>query len=202
VPPPEVDVAPLGETPPPVGPVAPPLEPEPVAPEPVEPDPVEPDPVEPDPLPALEDPPPVPEDADGVPELAPDEAAAEDEPPVEAPELVVVEVEVVLALVVAVVGGAAIVAVGTVSGGAPEVSVVAEPPPQAPRPAQTARPAATAAIRRSGPSGTAGGRVTTAASDVERLHAPTTVGAVVEVPLAVLIAPVAEAQVLDRPRQL
>jgi hypothetical protein len=109
---------------------------------------------------------------------------------------------VVDALVVPVDAGAAIGAVGTVNGGAPDVSVAAEPLPQAAMPAATAAPAASAASVRV-PRTVAGQRGTTITSDFfERVHPPAAMGAVVEILLAMLVAPVAEAKVLDRPRQL
>jgi hypothetical protein len=140
----------------------------------------------------------VPEEAGADDELEPWDAAEEDEP-FEAAELLVVLVLVVD--VVEVVGGVeAAVAVGTVSGGAPEVSVVAEPPPpHAARPTHT--DTAASALASLKPMDTSRRRGTTGDSDFERLHAPATVGAVVEVLLAELIAPVAEAEVLDRPGQ-
>jgi hypothetical protein len=69
------------------------------------------------------------------------------------------------------------VAVGTVSGGAPEVSVAGEPPPQAARPAHTTTP--TSALPAGKRWSTARRRGTTRGSDFERLHAAPAVGAVV-----------------------
>jgi len=94
------------------------------------------------------------------------------------------------------------VAVGTVSGGAPEVSVAAEPPPHAPRAALMATPAARLPIRLSAAEWQIHPEGTAATSGVERHHTPSAVRAVVQVLLAQLVAPVAEPQVLDRPRQL
>jgi hypothetical protein len=90
----------------------------------------------------------VPEEAPEEPaELPPDEAAAEGELPAEEEVLVVVVVVEVLDVVA---GAAVIVAVGTLSAGAPEVSELAEPPPQAARPRHSAT-AATPAIHPDGP---------------------------------------------------
>ncbi|HSC03409.1 MAG TPA: hypothetical protein VLC49_08825 [Solirubrobacteraceae bacterium] len=121
-------VAPLGVAPPPVGPDAP-LEPEPLVPlEPV-PDVPEVAPDEPD----------VPEEpvAD---EAEPDDE--EDEAPVVGEEVVVDVVDVVEFVEFVEAGDrAATVAVGTVSGGAPAVSVGGEDPPHAARAAHRAKPA-------------------------------------------------------------
>ncbi len=132
LPPPEFEVAPFGVAPPPVGPDAPlegvPLVPlEPVAPLPVAPD----EPDEPD----------VPEDA------VPDETEPEEDVAPEDDDEVVVVVVEVLELVEAG-DRAATVAVGTVSGGAPAVSVGGEVPPHAARAAHRARPASARALFR------------------------------------------------------
>ncbi len=191
--PPPPEVAPLGETPPPVGPDAP-LEPDPLVPlEAVPPPPPLPLPL-PLPLPPLD------AALDEPPEPTAAEEDPEEEPPVDE-EVVVVVVEVVEAVEAG--GEAAIVAVGTVSAGAPVVSVAAEPPPHAARPAHAANPATRAAVRLSAPFPNPLRRqVTAVTSDVERLHAPSAVRAVIQVLLAELVAPVAEAEVLDRPGQL
>jgi len=195
---PPLDVAPFGVAPPPVGPVAPPEVPPPpppllallVAPPLVPPE------VPDDEFPLPEEP------EDELPLPPPDEADVEGAalPDVEVPVVLVVEVvEVVFALA----GAAVIVWVGTVNGGAPVVSVVADPPPQAASAAQMPTPAATVTMRPRGRAvSTAVRRDTTKSSDVERLHAPPAVRAVVEVLLAKLVAPVAESKVLHGPGQL
>jgi hypothetical protein len=211
-----VDVAPFGVAPPPLPEpepdpdVPPPLVPPPLVPPPVVP-PLVPPPLVPPPLvPPPLVPPEVPDDEFPLPlpeapddELAPPaEADVEGAAPldVEVPVVLVVEVvEVVFALA----GEALIVCVGTVNGGAPEVSVVADPPPQAASAAQTPTPAATVAMRPQGRAfSTAVRWDTTDTSDVERLHAPSAVRAVVEVLLAKLVTPVTESKVLDGPGQL
>jgi hypothetical protein len=187
------DVAPFGDAPPPVGPVAPPD----VPPEVPPPD------VPEDEFPLLPDVPVEPPDEPEEPEEPeePDEAELDGDVLFDDEVEVVLVVEVVAPLVVA--GAALIVCVGTVRGGAPDVSVVAVPPPQAASVAHALTPAMSAAMRPIGLLlGTAERRVTTETSDVERLHAPPAVRAVVEVLLAELVAPVAEAKVLDGPGQL
>ncbi|MBV9944755.1 MAG: hypothetical protein JO262_21700 [Solirubrobacterales bacterium] len=142
-PPPEPDMPPAVGAAPPFAPVGAPAEPppEPLVPlEPVAPLEAPPPPAA---LPVAAD------DAPDEPEGPLDGAAAEGEPP-EEDEVVVPVVEVVDVVLLTVAGEAAIVAVGTVSCGAPEVFVAAEPPPQAARPTQTAAAAALPAIRPSG----------------------------------------------------
>jgi hypothetical protein len=148
-----------------------------------------------------------------------DEAGAEpvlpDEPEPE-PELDGTDAAVVVLLVevVVVVEALVVVAVvlppsGTVSGGTPLVSAaeLEPPPPQAARPAESATPhasAATSAVtRRTEPD--AGKRVEVdigTASGAERLHPSAAYRTVVQILLSELIAPVAEPEVLDRPREL
>ena len=131
----------------------------------------------------------------------PDDADAEFDPedPLEDVVDVVFEVDVVDD--VPADAGVVIVAVGTVSGGAPEVSVAAPPPPHAAIAAAAAAPAPSTASLRVARM-TAGRAGTTSASDFKRIHPPAAMRAVVEVLLAMLIAPVAKAKVLNRPRQL
>ena len=182
------EVAPFGVAPPPVGPLEPPE----VAPVPEVPPPD----VPPPDVPPL-DVPPLEEPDDELP--VPDDADADGEEPLD-DEVDVVPV--VLVVVVPVVAGATvIVAVGTVSGGVPEVSVAADPPPHAATAAEMAAPAASALSTRA-PRTTAERRGTSGTSDLEWIHPPAAMRTVVEVLLAVLIAPVAEAEVLDGPRQL
>ncbi len=89
--------------------------------------------------------------------------------------------------------------VGTVKVGAPEVLVVPVPaPPQAATPNARVAPSPSAARSLI----TATLTVIGLLSGPERVHAPTTHRAVVQVLLRQLIAPAAEAQVLDRPREL
>jgi len=182
-----VEVAPFGVAPPPVGwldPELPPLVPPPVVPPPVVPPPV-------------------------VPPLVPpeDEFEPPDDPEAEADCDAPLEDEVDVVLVVDVLdvpvdAGTVIGAVGTVSGGEPDVSVAAEPLPQAAMPAATAAPAASAVSVRVARR-VAGRRGIIDTSDFfERFHPPAAVRAIVEILLAMLVAPVAEPKVLDRPRQL
>jgi len=174
-------------------PELPPLVPPPVVPPPVVPPPVVPPPVVPPPV---------------VPPLVPPEDELEPPDPeadadCDAPLEDVVDVLLVVdVLDVPLDAGTAIGAVGTVSGGEPDVSVAAEPLPQAAMPAATAAPAASAVSVRVARS-VAGGRGITDTSDFfERFHPPAAVRAIIEVLLAMLVAPVAEAKVLNRPRQL
>jgi hypothetical protein len=138
----------------------------------------------------------------GVTAALEDEEAAEDED--EADDVLAALVSVVevvaLAWVEVAATEAACPVVGTVSGGAPEVSALdgVELPPQAasPRAARVPRSsAANVAIERLMVD-------VRTSSGIQRLHTPAAVWAVVQVLLAQLVAPVAEAQVFHRPRQL
>jgi hypothetical protein len=182
-----VDEAPLGVAPPPppagwLGALE--LPPPPVPPPPVFPALVLPPDEVPDELPPL-----------------PDEADAEFD--VEAPLEDEVDVLFVVEAVddVPVAADVVMVAVGTVSGGAPDVSVAAPPPPHAAMAAEAAAPAASTARPRVARM-TTGRPDTTGSSDFERVHPPAAMGTIVQVLLAMLIAPVAEAKVVNRPRQL
>jgi hypothetical protein len=135
-------------------------------------------------------------------ELEPDDADAEVDGAEPLEDVVDVVLLVAVLAEVAVDAGAVIGVVGTVSGGTPDVSVVAEPPPQAAMPAATAAPAARGASLREARSAKRRTGTTEASDLVQRVHPPAAVRAVVEVLLAMLVAPVAEAKVLDRPRQL
>ena len=183
VPEPEPELPPV----PPDG-LAPPVpEPEP---EP-EPPPPPPDPVEPDP------PVPAPPDEPDV----PDEGVAPPDPPdAPAPAALCVELVELVELVVLVDALATVGTplVGTVSGGAPLVSVTgAELLPQAEMPAAMTRQTTTEA------SGRVRNRPDIAnLSGPERVHPPPAMGTVVEIPLGELIAPVAKTKVLDCPRKL
>jgi hypothetical protein len=177
--------APFGVAPPllPVGALEAPDVPPPEVPPPDVPPPDVPPLDEPDDEPA------VPDDADD------DEDGDEPEDEVDVVPVVLVVVEPVVA------GAAEMVAVGTVSGGVPEVSVAAEPLPHAATAADTAAPAASALTMRE-PRRAAERRGTSLPSDLEWVHPPAAMRTIVEVLLAVLVAPVAEAEVLDGPRQL
>jgi hypothetical protein len=112
----------------------------------------------------------------------------------------VVLVVVVEVAVVGVVDALATVEVGTVSGGTAVVSAAGVPPPPHPD---------NAVASSTGVHNMASFLITAPLvppppepSGLKRLHPPAAVRAVVEVLLAELIAPVAEPQVLDRPRQL
>ena len=116
----------------------------------------------------------------------------------EEPELSVLVVEVLVVFVEVVLGVA--LPVGTVSVGAPAVLAVGEPPPpQAEMPTATAAPAKRAAselamrARRD---------VTAWISGPEGIHPASAMGAVVQILLSELVAPIAEAEVLDGPWQL
>jgi hypothetical protein len=119
---------------------------------------------------------------------------AEEEPEPVEPVVLVVLVEAVDV----VLGGALLV--GTVRVGAPAVLAEVElPPPQAEMPTASARPAAKAAselVMR------ARREVTAPTSGPEGVHPTSAVRAVIQVLLSELVAPVAEAQVLHRPREL
>ncbi len=185
------DVAPFGVAPPPAPAGA--LEAPEVPPPEVPPPDVPPPDVPPPDVPPLEEPddePPVPDDAD---------ADDEGEEPLDDDVEVVPVVFVVVDPVVA--GAAEMVAVGTVRGGVPEVSVAVDPPPHAATAAEMAAPAARA-LRTREAWMTAERRGTSRISDLEWVHPPAAMRTVVEVLLAVLVAPVAEAEILDGPRQL
>ena len=184
------EVAPFGVAPPPAPAGALVL---PEVPPPEVPPPAVPPDVPPPDVPPLEEPAdelPVPEDADC------DEDGDELLDDVEVVPVVLVDVDAVVA------GAALMVAVGTVRGGTSEVSVVAaDPPPHAATPAAMAAPAARALNMRE-PRITAERRGTSGTSDLEWVHPPAAMRTVVQILLAVLVAPVAEAEVVDRPRQL
>jgi hypothetical protein len=123
----------------------------------------------------------------------PDEA---EEDPLLAAEVVVV-VREVLVFDAGTVGGALLV--GTVSVGTPAVSVVPEPPPpHAVMPTASATPAENAAKERARPMR----RDVMCLLGLERIHATPAMWAVVEILLRELVTPIAETEVLDRPRQL
>jgi hypothetical protein len=116
-------------------------------------------------------------------------------------ELLDVVLVVVVDVVVVVVGGVlATVEVGTVSGGALDVSAAVVPPP--PQPASTAESASGAQTSESFLITARLLQCRLEPSGLKRLHPPAAVRAVVQVLLGVLVAPVAEAEVLDRPGQL
>src|SRR5258708_23404852 len=125
------------------------------------------------------------------------EARVWPEDPVWPDDAVVLVVGVV---VVGVTAALAAVEVGTVNAGAPEALTEVEPPP--PQPAIAAAttsdqaPSVSSLFRRVRcPS-------TPRASAPEGFHPPAAVRAVVQVLLTQLIAPVAESEVLNRPREL
>ena len=117
-----------------------------------------------------------------------------------APEAEVVPVGPVAPVVPVVEAlAAATVPLGTVIGGAAEVSPAVEPLPPQPASVVLSSPAvASSASMRCLESG----RKAPPSSGTEGFHPPAAVRAVVQVLLAQLIAPVAEAQVLDRPGEL
>jgi len=137
----------------------------------------------------------------------PPEAAEEPEEAAGAPgadAAVLVALGVVEVVDVAVVGTFALAEapVGTVSGGAPEVSVELAPPlPQAATPVARAKPAARVAnVRERESVEPRNNKEPT--SVAERVHPPRAMWTVVQVLLGELVAPVAEPQVVDRPREL
>jgi hypothetical protein len=137
--------------------------------------------------------------AEGEPELGPALALLdEDDGAAALAALVVVVLEVVRVVDAATVGGALFV--GTVSVGAPAVfATVDPPPPQAETPTASPTPAERAArelVRRVRRIDTDG------ALDPEWVHATPAVRAIVQVLLGELVAPIAEAEILDRPREL
>jgi hypothetical protein len=105
-----------------------------------------------------------------------------------------VEVVELVVDVVVVTEAIGVAFVGIVSVGAPAESVAELELPQAASPAAISAPATTAA------KGLVNRRIGRLVA--ERFHTPAAGGAVVEVLLGKLVAPVAEAEVLHRPRQL
>jgi hypothetical protein len=89
--------------------------------------------------------------------------------------------------------------VGTVNAGAPAVLVVPDPPPQALTASAITSATAAAVITLSL---LKGALIKLGASGAEGLHAPAAHRAVVEVLLRQLVAPIAKAQIVDRPWQL
>jgi hypothetical protein len=138
----------------------------------------------------------------GVPAEVPAEEEPEEAPAPELAEEEEFEPDAVVDVLVVVVcdgveaGGALLV--GTVSVGAPEVSAEGEPPPQAETPRARATPAVRAAR---GPAILARREVTARTSGPEGVHPASAMGAVVQVLLSELVAPIAEAEVLDGPGQ-
>ncbi len=139
-----------------------------------------------------------PEEADGSAEPEADDAELD-----ELSDVVAVVVVVVELVWVGVEGSEALAApvVGTVKGGAPEVSAPvvgrATAAGDEPEGGKNAGKQRSECCDRTAHGGRTRGRL-----GAERLHTPATVRAVVQVLLAQLVAPIAEAQVLDRPRQL
>jgi hypothetical protein len=113
-----------------------------------------------------------------------------------APDVVLVVVVLVEVDEVALDGA---LSVGTVSVGAPEVSVWGEPPPQAETPRARATPAERAAIELAM---RARREVTAQTSGPERIHPTSAVRAVVQILLSELVAPITEAEILDCPGKL